>query len=110
MKKNVPEWREKKLFYHDNAPVYSSFFGQQKLAELRFNIVQYLQYSPDLTSSDFFLKLKKFLVEKRISTNNEVIVTVNEYFDELEGNHFQDGMLEKRCKKCIELRGDYVEA
>jgi hypothetical protein len=37
---------------------------------------------------------KKILREKRFSSNEEVIATVNQYFDELPENHFRDDITE----------------
>ena len=105
--------KKKVLFLHDNAPAHSSVVAQQKLAELRFEILPHPAYSPDLAPSDFHLfpNLKSFLAGKRFRSNEEVIDAVDGYFEDLEESHFQAGIekLEKRWTKCIELRGDYVE-
>lgn len=57
-------------------------------------------YSPDLASYDYYLfpKLKKFLTEKRFTSNNEAIATMNGYFEDLPESLFNDGieLLEKR--------------
>lgn len=105
--------KKKILYHHDNAPAHSSGVARQKLADLRFEIVNHPPYSPDLAPSDFHLfpNLKKFLAGKRFHSDEEVKLSVNEYFDGLEENYFREGIekLEHRWNKCIELRGDYVE-
>ena len=105
--------KKKVLFLHDNAPAHSSVVAQQKLAELRFEILPHPAYSPDLAPSDFHLfpNLKSFLAGKRFRSNEEVIDAVDGYLEDLEESHFQAGIekQEKRWAKCIELRGDYVE-
>jgi hypothetical protein len=47
---------------------------------------------------------------KKFCTNEELISTVDDYFEGLDENHFRDGIkkLEHRWTKCVEL-GDYVE-
>lgn len=105
--------KKKILFHHDNAPAHSSRIAQEKLTELKFEIVPHPPYSPDLAPSDFhlFSKLKMFLAGKRFRSNEEAIGAVNAYFDDLKENHFREGIekLEKRWTKCVDLRGDYVE-
>lgn len=45
-------------------------------------------YSPDLAPSDFqlFPKVKLFLAGRKVKTDEEVIVEVQHYFDDLDGN------------------------
>lgn len=105
--------KKKVLFHHDNAPVHSSRVAQQKLAELRFQLLPHPAYSPDLAPSDYHLfpKLKTFLAGRKFESNEDVIQKVNQYFESIEAIHFREGIakLEKRWGKCVELRGDYVE-
>ena len=79
------------LFNHDNAPVHSRYFAQQKLTELCFELFPHPAYLPDLAPSDFhmFWKLKTFLAQKKIVSNEEVIQAVNDYFEGLKENHFR---------------------
>jgi len=109
-----PEMVKKKmLFYHDNALMHSNIAVQQKFTELKFDILPHPPHSPDLAPSDFHLfpKLKIFLAGKRFGSNEEAIEAINNYFEDLEEIHFQEGIrnLEKRWEKCVELRGDYEE-
>ena len=105
--------RKKVLFHHDNAPAHSSRIVASKLTELRYELVSHAPYSPDLAPSDFFLfpNLKKSLAGKRFGSNEEVITATDAYFADLEKSFFSEGLkrLEHRLKKCIDLRGDYVE-
>lgn len=105
--------KKKVLFHHDNAPSHSSRVSQQKLTELRFQMLPHPPYSPDLAPSDYHLfpKLKTFLAGQKFGSNEEVIQEVNAYFEGLEETHFREGItnLEERWSKCVELRGDYVE-
>ena len=58
--------------------------------------------------SHFFPNLKQYLGEIKFSSNKEVQVAVNDYFESLEESFFKTGLETKR-QKCIELGGDYVE-
>jgi hypothetical protein len=70
-------------------------------------------YSPDLAPSDFFLfpKLKLFLTGQRFSPNQVAIAVVEGYFADLMKNRYRVRImvLEHHWKKCIILKGDYVE-
>jgi len=84
-----------------------------KLRDLKYELLEHPPYSPDLVPSDFHLfpNLKKFVAGKRFLSNEEMIAAVNAYFEGFPKTHFRDGikLLEKRWKKCIEVKGDYVE-
>ena len=84
-----------------------------KINELKYELLEYQPYSPDLAPSDFWLfsHLQKFMCGKRFSTNDEVIVAVDFHFAELPEKHYRDGIhnLEDRWNKCIELLGECTE-
>lgn len=105
--------KKKIILHHDNAPAHRCALTKAKLKELHYKLLEHPPYSPDLAPSDFHLfpNLKKYLRGKRFSSNDEAIACVNEYFEGLPEKHFRDGInkLENRWKKCIELRGDYVD-
>ncbi|XP_036336279.1 histone-lysine N-methyltransferase SETMAR-like [Rhagoletis pomonella] len=114
IKQKRPHLKKKKiLFHHDNAPSHSSWKTQEKINELGYELLPHPPYSPDLAPSDFFLfpNMKKWLGGKRFVSNSEVIAATNTYFEGFEKTYFREGinMLEKRWKKCIDLKGDYVE-
>ncbi len=83
-----------------------------KLVELGYKLLPHPLYSPDLAPCDFFLfpNLKKSLAGQKFESN-EVIVTTEAYFSDLEKTYFSDGLkkLEHRWVKRINLKGDYVE-
>lgn len=95
------------MFHHDNGPANSSAIAQQKLAELKLEILPYPSYSPDLPPTDLhpFPKLKTFLGRGRFRTNEKAIEAVNDYFEDLKERYFQEGTekLEKRWITCVEL-------
>ena len=100
------------LFLHDNAPAHRALATQKKLAYLGFQCLDHPPYSPDLAPSDchLFPGLKKQLKGRHFSSDAEVIASAESgWTDNL--LIFFNGLqkLEQRDKKCIELRGEYVE-
>ena len=98
------------MFLHDNAPAHQSLATQKKLAYLGFQCLDHPPYSPDLAPSDYHLfpgLKKKQLKGRNFSSDAEVIAG---WTDNIL-NFLLSGLqkLEQRAKKCIELRGDYVE-
>ena len=99
---------------HDNAPAHRALATQKKLAYLGFQYLDYPTYSQDLSPSDYnlFPGLKKPLKDRHFSSDAEVIAAAETWMD---GQHseffFLSGLQtsEQRAKKCIELRGGYVE-
>ena len=87
-----PHLTKKVLFHHDNAQ--STLF-------------------PRFGSFRLFLfpNIKTWLGGKIFSSNEDIIVATNEYFEGFDKNYFLEGIkkLEYRYNKCIQLKGDYVE-
>jgi len=81
-----------------------------QLGDLKYEL---LKHPSDLAPLDFHLfpKLKIFLAGKSFPSNEEAIVVVEEYFEELLESHFREGIhLLKNCwTKYIEVEGDYIE-
>ena len=63
-------------------------------------------------SSDYFLfpNLKKCLGGQIFANNKEVETTVYDYFEELDGFHYKQGIkaIEHHWEKFIERKGDYI--
>jgi len=100
-------------FLHNNAPAYRALATHRKLAYLGFQCLDYPSYSPDLAPSDYHLfpGLKKQLKGHHFSSDMEVIAATETWLDGQLSEFFLSGLqkLEQRAKKCIELRGEYVE-
>ena len=102
------------LFLHDNTPARRAFATQKKLAYLGFPYLYHPPYSPDLAPSDYhlFCGLKKQLKGRAIllPTRRSLLPRRPGWTDKLL-NFFLSSLqkLEQRAKKCIELRGGYVE-
>jgi len=98
---------------HDNAPVHRALATQEKLAYLGFQCLDHPLHSPDLAPSDYHLfhGLKKQLKGRHFSSDAEVIAAAETWLDGQPSDFFLSGLqkLEQRSKKCIELRGEYVE-
>jgi len=95
------------LFLHDNAPAHRVLATQKKLAHLGFQCLDHPPYSPNLAPSQYHLfpGLKKQLKCRRFSSDAEVIAAAETFWIFLNGLQ----KLELQAKKCIELRGEYVE-
>jgi len=98
---------------HDNAPAKWALATQKKLAYLGFQFLEHPPHSLDLGPSDYHLfpGLKKQLKVHHFSSNVEVIAAAETWLDRQPSEFFLSGLqkLEQRAKKCIELRGEYVE-
>ena len=102
------------LFLHENAPAQRTLATQKKLAYLGFQYLDHPPYSPDLAPSDYhlFSGLKKQLKGRYFSSDAEVIAAAEIWLDGHPSEFFFLSVLQKleqRAKKCIELRGEYVE-
>ena len=114
IKEKRPHLQKKKILYHDdNAPSHTSIIAQTKKHELGLELFSHPPYSPDLAPSDYYLfsNLKRWLCGKRFQSNEEVKCETEAYFEGLEKSSYLKGIekLKDRWKRCIELKGDYVE-
>jgi len=99
------------LFLHDSASAHRALATQEKLG---FQCLDYPPYSPDLAPSDYhlFRALKRQLKDRHLSSDAEVISAAEICLDEQPSEFFLlSGLqkLEQGAKKCIDLRGNYVE-
>ena len=99
------------LFLHDNALALWALATQKKLAHLGSQCLDHPPYSPDLAPSDYhpFPGLKKQLKGRQFAS--EVIAAMETWLDGQPSEFFLSSLqkLEQQPKKCIELRGEYVE-
>ena len=98
---------------HDNAPAHQALATQNKLAYLGFQCLDRPPYSSDLAPLEYHLfpGLKKQLEIRHFSSDAEVIAAAETWLDGQPSEYFLSGFqsLEQWAKKCIELRGEYVE-
>ncbi|KAL0828929.1 hypothetical protein ABMA28_003828 [Loxostege sticticalis] len=101
------------LLLHDNAPVHTSGVSKAAVKECGFTEIEHPPYSPDLAPSDYYLftKLKSDLRGKKFNTDDEVKSAVLAHFEGKNSEYFLKGieMLVRRCEKCIQIKGDYIE-
>jgi len=101
------------MFLHDNAPAHRALATQKKLAYLSFQCLDHPPYSPDLALSDFhlFSGLKKTFESSPFFVRRGGHYCAETWLDGQLSEFFLSGLqkLEQRAKKCIELRGEYVE-
>ena len=69
------------LLYQNNALVHKSINAMAEINELKFKLLPYAPYLPDLAPSNYFLflNLKKWLGGQRFANNEEVESAVNGY-------------------------------
>jgi len=102
------------LFLCDNVPFHRALSTQKKLAYLGLQCLDHPPFSPDLALSDYHLfpGLKKTIEKSPFFVRRGVHCCRG---DPVEPTTFWifffSGLqtLEQRAKKCIELRGEYVE-
>ena len=101
------------MFLHDNTQARRALATQKKLAYLDFQCLGHPPYSPGLAPLDYHLfpGVKKQLKGRHFSSEVEVIAAPETWLDRHPSEFFLIGLqkLEQRAKKCIELRGEYVE-
>jgi len=99
------------LFLHDNAPAHRAIATQKKLA-YRASIVlitrPILRICPRRTTT-CSLDWKKQLKGRHFSSESEVIAAADTWLDAQPSDLIGLRKLKQRAKKCIELRGEYVE-
>ena len=105
---------EKKILFHDdNAPSHTSNIAQAKKHELGFKSLPHPPYSPDLTSSDYYLfpNLKRWLCGRHFESNEEVEWGTEGYFGGFDTSYYLERIekLNDLCTCCIEVKGEYIE-
>ena len=98
---------------HDNAPAHSFVVACPAARECGYEILPHPPYSPDLASSDFFLfpQLKSTLQGRRFDSDNDVIVSTEEYFSSKNRGFYKDDIRKVKgdWEKCVTLAGSYIE-
>ena len=100
-------------FLQDNARPHTAALTMETIRNLRWDVLPHPAYSPDLAPSDFHLfgPLKDFLGGRKFQSDEEVMAAVQNWTRDQTKNFYERGIkkLPERWKKCIELRGAYVE-
>ena len=105
--------RNETLLQHDNAWPHTNAATRDAIQCPGFSVLPHPPYSPDLAPCDFHLfpKLKGRLKGHRFSCDEEVKSAVRKWFRKQNTNFLKDGLqkLVQRWRKCIDVRGDFVE-
>ena len=103
----------KGLLFLDNTPAHRALATQKKLAYLRFQRLDHAPNSPDLVPSDYHLfpGLKNQLKGRHFRPTGRSLLPRRPGWTDNLLIFFLSGLqkLQQWAKKCIELRGEYVE-
>jgi [histone H3]-lysine36 N-dimethyltransferase SETMAR len=93
IKKKQPHLK-KSAFHQDNALCHKSIKTTALLHELGYEMLSHPSYSPDLAPSDLFVfaNLKRMFAGKKFSTNEEVIVETEAYFEVISKSYCKNGI------------------
>jgi hypothetical protein len=102
------------LFVHANAPAHGALAIRKKPAYLCFQCLDHPICTPGLVPSHYqlFPRLKKKQLKGHSFSSDAEVIAVTEIWLEGQPSEFSLSGLQKldqRAKKCIELRGVYVE-
>ena len=95
IKKKTATFSEKEsVFSPKQLPSRTSVVAMAEIKELKFDLLPYQPYLPDLAQSDFnlFPNLKKRLGGKRFTVINQVSDSVNSYFEGIDKSGYQSGI------------------
>src|SRR5436190_4438061 len=117
MKDHIPKKRPDLVgrwkLHHDNARPHVANAVLQYLAKKEVETVPHPPYSPDLAPNDFFLypQAKKELKGRRFPTTIAAIKALEAILKVLAKEGFEHVFEEwqRRWKKCVALKGDYLE-
>lgn len=109
-KGNIYVWN---FALNDNAPVPSARVAKAAIQECGFQKTNPLSYSPDMISSNYYLKKKteKDICGKRFSDDKDLKTAKKRSFSEVYQSYFLEGTekIISRCKKCIEVPVNCIE-
>lgn len=98
--------KKKVQFHRDNTRLQTCVVTMAKFTEMRYELLPYSPYSPELASRNYSL----FPILKKWFANDEIIAHTNAYLEDLdEFYNLPVKKLEKHWTKNLELKGDYVE-
>ena len=101
------------LLHQDIATAHTAAVAMAAIRECGFEFLSQPPYSPDLAPSDYhmFRSLKDSLRGQSFGCGEEVIDTINDWFELQDKQFFVDGvnLLAHRWEKRVVLEGDYIE-
>ncbi len=110
---NMTGMRPKNVFIHDNTTLHMAKIIEALLSKFGWYVFGHPPDSPDLALGDFFLfpKLKKTLRNQRFSTDKEVEMALEKFFQNCSEDFFASSLeqIALRYSKCLYLNYNYVE-
>jgi len=101
------------IFLQDNAKPHTARLTRDKLAEMGWEVLPHLPYSPDISPTDFhlFRGLEHWIRGKKFENREEVEASVNEFFASKPRAWYARGinLLEERWEKLIKSGGEYFK-
>ena len=101
------------ILLHDNARPHTSRTTIKKLADLGYEILPHLAYSPDLSPTDYhlFRHLELYVRNKKFRNQAAVIEEFEKFIDSKNTEFFKNGIfhLIQRWEKTIEADGAYFD-
>jgi len=101
------------LLLRDNAPVHKSNIVQAAIRRTGLVELNHPAYSPDIGPSDYhmFFHMKKFVRVKSFDSNDEVVMTVENYLKNLNADFFCTGIntLYDRWQRVVAREGRYLK-
>ena len=82
------------LLLHDNTFIYKRKIVQALIRQAGFSELNHLAYSLDISPSDYhpLSNLNKFLLDKNLSSDDEVVTTIENYLTDLNSEFFCKGL------------------
>ena len=101
------------LFLHDNAPIDKCNIVQTAILQAGFIKLNQSGYSPDIALTNYhpLSNLKKFLLLKHFSSDDEAVTTVEGYLTDLNSECFCKGLqsLHDRWQRVVASEGQYIQ-
>jgi hypothetical protein len=98
---------------HENALPHPAEKITKLLEKFGWENLDHAPYSSNLAPSDFHLfpKMKEFLGDKQMTTDEDVKETVTDWLDGLEADFYDKGIVElvQLLDKCLNCNGVYIE-
>ena len=100
------------LLLHDNAPIYKCNIVQAAIRPAGFIELNHPTYSLDIAPANYhpLSNLKKFVLLKNFSSDDEAVTTVKDYLTDLNSRFFREGIqsLHDRWQLVVASEGQYI--
>lgn len=101
------------ILLHDNARPHTAKKTREKIRELEWEVLPHPPYSPDMAPSDYhlFRALTRFLEGRKFRDEDEVKMTIGQFFDSQTPDFYERGILSltRKWSKVVECEGNYFD-